>query len=141
MNTTVFRDKDAGRMERSMRAVTKQEVWSTVKEIAKEYGFAINEHYGVDDLGPDVRITIEKNISFVVNVTIYFRNRWDWSKQFESKEGIKAIEFNYDAEINWAGTSRDMVSAQASVNLYQKALDFSNHLLAVTREVDVLIKE
>lgn len=141
MITRAFRDKDAGRLDRTKSAITREEVWNTVAKIAPEYGFKVDEPYEADMVGADIRIRVERSISFAVDVTIYFRNDFDWSKRFESEDGLEGVEFNYIAEINWSGTSRDLVQAQTSVNLYQKALDFSNHLMAMFQEVQILIKE
>jgi len=37
---------------------------------------------------------------------------------------------NWEPDINWGGTGRDIAKAQASINLYQQAVDFASEFMA-----------
>jgi hypothetical protein len=98
------------------------------------------------NIGDDysARITVER--SFGADATLYISTRMASGESDIAQDGeanqVKITARRLAIEINWAGTSRDLIMAAAAIDIYQDLLRLGNHIDAALRGYDLaLVRE
>jgi hypothetical protein len=87
------------------------------------------------------RITVER--SFAVEATLYINSRTIFSDAQigtdENDQPVKTNDIKLEIEVNWASTSRNLISAAAAADLYQELIKLGNHISATLSGYDLVM--
>lgn len=129
-------------------AVTKEEAQRIVAAVLAVYGM----EYDTTITRAGENFSHEEQLAWGVDVQLYVRFDRDYSEHENPVVSIIDPELNnvspdqhficggkYTCQINWSSTVRDIVTATAAVNLYQKMIAVAADIETIMGRVDALI--